>query len=483
METSPALDSDELRVVAQRLDADGPTVDRALEVVRKFITERRLVLYGGLGIDYALRLRGKHIYPDDERPDFDVLSARNVDDAYDLADLLHELGFPKVDAIRALHVQTVRVRTNFVVVADISYVPEAVLQVLPQLEREGIPVTHPHWQFLDQHQAFCYPYRDPPKEPVFHRFKKDLTRFNLLYKTYPLPTPKPSTQPPLRPLKFPVPDGSAVCGLVGLDLLKYAHHRLSKTPGISHPVVEAKDGFSEVSMDVLAYADAIPALVVAGWATDAAAAIGYQVQKRYKPLMDIVPGAVVAARTPDAPADYPELLVIYETPGSLVTGCRLLDTPGEPDRGVFLVSPQFMLLELLLAYHVYRSSYGTVQREYLPAGASPLERYSEVMELLNSGAEMLRRAPNSIMNATPFCLSTQVIGTCNYGASQLLIMANDVKRSGLEPRSPDITRLLPSAAAMKHLPDMRYDPGGKVARPEFDYAGSSWFQRDGTLSE
>src|SRR5271170_7968864 len=53
-----ALRKMDLAVVAQRRDVDGPMVDRALAVVRRFILERGLILFGGLAIDYALRLKG-----------------------------------------------------------------------------------------------------------------------------------------------------------------------------------------------------------------------------------------------------------------------------------------------------------------------------------------------------------------------------------------------------------------------------------------
>ena len=52
--------ADESRVLAERRDADGAMQDRALALVRAFIVERGLILYGGLAIDYALRLRGEN---------------------------------------------------------------------------------------------------------------------------------------------------------------------------------------------------------------------------------------------------------------------------------------------------------------------------------------------------------------------------------------------------------------------------------------
>ena len=109
------------KVIAERRDGDRLFVDRALEIVRKFILERGLMLYGGMAIDCGLKAAGSEgIYPDDARPDYDVRSADSVKDAYDLADILVAEGFERVSAIRAIHAQTMRVRVNFVAVADIS---------------------------------------------------------------------------------------------------------------------------------------------------------------------------------------------------------------------------------------------------------------------------------------------------------------------------------------------------------------------------
>ena len=173
-------------VVAQRRDADGPMVDRALEIVRKFIVERGLILFGGLAVDYALRLKGDRIYPDDQRPDFDFLSTRSVDDAYDLADLLQKAGFEAVGAVRGIHVQTMKVRTDFIWVADIGYAPPDVFAKIPTFDFQGMRVVHPDYQRMDMHLAFCFPFNGPPREDVFHRWRKDLKRFNLFEKHYPI---------------------------------------------------------------------------------------------------------------------------------------------------------------------------------------------------------------------------------------------------------------------------------------------------------
>ena len=176
----------EFEVVAQVCDADAPVADRALEIVRKFIIERSLILYGGQAIDFALRLKGSQIYPDHQTPDFDFFSPQSVDDAYDLVDILQAAGFTNVGAIPAIHVQTMRVKTDFIYVADISYTPRIVFDSLPTVSFAGMRILHPDYQRTDMHLAFCFPFNNPPREDVFHRFSKDLTRFRLFQKYYPI---------------------------------------------------------------------------------------------------------------------------------------------------------------------------------------------------------------------------------------------------------------------------------------------------------
>src|SRR5688500_11632394 len=77
---------------------------RAIEIVKKFITDHELIIYGGSAIDYALRLKGDKIYDDKTLavPDLDFYSPTNVEHSYQLADILYAKGFKNVRVIRAM---------------------------------------------------------------------------------------------------------------------------------------------------------------------------------------------------------------------------------------------------------------------------------------------------------------------------------------------------------------------------------------------
>ncbi len=178
--------SRDFELTAEKRDVDGGLLDRALEVVRAFIVERGLVLYGGTAIDRALRLKGAKLYPDEERPDYDAYSPRNVDDARELADRMHAAGLPNVGAIRAIHAQTMKVKTDFQFVADITYAPPQVFERLPVVTYQGMKVVHPDFQRMDMHLAFCFPFSGAPREDIYNRWRKDLKRFNMLDELYPI---------------------------------------------------------------------------------------------------------------------------------------------------------------------------------------------------------------------------------------------------------------------------------------------------------
>lgn len=180
------LNDESLKWISQDRDIDKDTIINAQKIVKQFIIDRKLIIFGGLAIDYALRLKGSSIYYSKDLPDYDCVSYRNVDDAYDLGELLNLAGFENVKVIRAKHVETMRVRINLITVADIGYIPQKYFDQYKFLTYNQMRILHPDVQRLDLHRAFCFPLNNAPMEDIFHRWDKDLYRFNLYEKYYPL---------------------------------------------------------------------------------------------------------------------------------------------------------------------------------------------------------------------------------------------------------------------------------------------------------
>lgn len=161
-------------------------ITRALDVVKEFIINKNLILAGGMAIDFALRLLGDNIYTEDQIPDYDFYSPNHAADAYELAAILCKEGFKNISCINAIHITTMKVRVDFENVADITYCPIKVYTQVPTLMYNKLRIVHPHWQMIDQHSSLSLPFENPGMEVIFHRWKKDLTRYDILYKHYPV---------------------------------------------------------------------------------------------------------------------------------------------------------------------------------------------------------------------------------------------------------------------------------------------------------
>jgi len=464
----------QLNVEAQKRDADNSVVDRALEIVQDFIAERGLVMYGGLAIDYALRLKGRPLYPEGERPDFDAMSADSVTDAYDLADRLHAAGLPHVSAIRAIHVQTMRVRVDFITVADIGFAPRAVMDRIPTLEftppgaKRPLRLVHPHWQHLDQHLAFCFPFANPPMEDLYHRAAKDHRRYNLLQSEYPIPASEgpPPEMEQIR-LEFD-PAQCAVHGFAAFAVLREMGQRLEgmaggklggaptdptltwkALPGGRVSLEYAGPAKSEVAVASTRVDVALDTCSVGG---DQAG----QLVHRWRPIMDARPDVAGRGR-----------LRVYNT------AFRLLAVAGvevpEVDAPVHIVNAQYLLLYFLLRHHLGEDPHALgYYRATLDIIAQAVRAFEAMADRVP--AEVLGK----IINSTPFCLSTNVMGDLNVSAARMVLITSELQQARRE---------LPDDSPLHgHLPDLttvpcNYYPG--KARPTFDYAGSPLFQQDG----
>lgn len=162
------------------------SITTALDIVKQFIISYDLVLVGGMAIDFALKLKGDQIYTDDQLPDYDFYSPVHTEHAYQLGAMLCKAGFPNISCIQAAHITTMRVRVDFETVADITYCPPEVYKRVPTLKYSNMRIIHPHFQMIDQHSSLSIPYENPGREVIFHRWIKDMKRYDKLYKHYPI---------------------------------------------------------------------------------------------------------------------------------------------------------------------------------------------------------------------------------------------------------------------------------------------------------
>jgi hypothetical protein len=158
-------------------------------VVSEYIIRHKRILVGGMAIDHALRAKGTYLY-ETEKVDYDFISPEFHKDAYNIGQELAKK-FSGISIILARHISTMRVRYEFIPVADITYVPQDIYDKIPVLDYMGIRNVHPHFQMIDQHSSMRNAFENPPQETIISdRYEKDVKRYLLLSQFYPIEIPK-----------------------------------------------------------------------------------------------------------------------------------------------------------------------------------------------------------------------------------------------------------------------------------------------------
>jgi hypothetical protein len=179
---------DTYKYIGRTLESDWSSLSILEDIIVKFIVKKELILYGGISLDYALKLKGKTIYSNHDVSDYDVYSSNHIRDSEEIVNQLSRLGYQNISAIRAIHIQTMRIRWNNKFILDISYIPKIVLDRIPILKYNGMPFTDPIYQFMDMHISLSLPYSGVPYENITHRWKKDINRYNMIIEEYPIHT-------------------------------------------------------------------------------------------------------------------------------------------------------------------------------------------------------------------------------------------------------------------------------------------------------
>jgi hypothetical protein len=464
------IDPSEYEVIAQKRDIDGPVIDRALEIVREFIISRKLILYGGLAIDYALRLKGANIYPDDERPDFDFFSPNNIEDAYDLADILYKQGFKDISAIRALHVQTMRVRVSFITVADISHTPQEVFDQMPTINFRSMRVLHPNYQRIDMHLAFCFPFNNPPREDVFNRFYKDIKRFNLFEKFYPIIPNKSEEQFTQRTIIIN-PSLCAIHGFAAYALLRNSLNELAEVVKIDIPQELPNPKFEIYQIpksNLLKITVELPTqnsdfILASPWPEEALQATSTNGDnRRFDPYMDSRP-YMLQRDDPNG------IICIYSTRLRLLAISRMKNN-------LNIVSAQYLLL-----YFLHNAQTGNDRELFLKYYKFTLKMLSAADVALSKHCKHVPKDIfRKVINSTPFMLTTRTLGKLNYNEAYRIRLSSDIQQSHL--KLPQNSPLLYNLPNLVDLPENYYPGSARYQtqpRPSFDYNSNSMFRRSG----
>lgn len=452
--------SGEFKEISIKKDPHYDKALKAIPIIKEFIKEKQLIIYGGTAIDYALRLKGDNIYVDEALalPDLDFYSPDSVHHAYELADLLYREGFPDVRVIMAIYVRTMRidiVDNHFL--ADFSYVDPKIFKKLPYIEYDGMRVIDPTFQKIDLHSSLSFPYDNPPREIIFARWNKDIERFNKMERAYPTPgggLPRVELENVKISKKryFNIPfDGLGAYALFYKEFTKLVSGLKKKPeefPGVYPAKFEIRDEYIFVST--------IDREVVLNHFDEDRIIKQLDLKEvhKYYPYMNLLPKTT---RGVDARAD---VRVIIKSITNRYLGKKTIKVDGVAFR---VVSIQYLLMHFLVMAHL---STGDLKETYY-------SYYHSLMRIIKASekmiSEMIKVAGdiNDFVLNTPFFPSVDVFGTTSSPETFEIAITRLMK----EMKRPDTSELI--------LPVSYYPARGKP-KPKFNYEDSKYFIKDGS---
>jgi hypothetical protein len=191
------------KIDRRRLEILEPTRTE-LEAIHKeviaWLKKKKLKVYGGKAQHYLLAAKKSKelIYNDVQlvTSDVEFYSTTPIQDMVELADHLHELGFPFVKLSEGQHAETMKIFAFLTYnVCDCSYMPTNLYHRIPFVDLDGLYVVDPSWYSIDYFRVLT------DMITSGWRLEKTMERSALLFKHYPLrqiskpklPVPNPKT--------------------------------------------------------------------------------------------------------------------------------------------------------------------------------------------------------------------------------------------------------------------------------------------------
>lgn len=156
-------------------------LELALNVVKEYIIENKLIVTGGFAMDLAFKTKNTFIYDSFTIPDYDVITDDNIKHCNNLGMILCNLNKFDVDIINAIHNTTMRIKVLGYTVFDCTYVPSEFLKKIPFINCNNFRIINPCYQMIDQFLSLGYLFNSTgPEYNYVARLKKDYNRNKLI---------------------------------------------------------------------------------------------------------------------------------------------------------------------------------------------------------------------------------------------------------------------------------------------------------------
>ena len=173
---------DEMDAIRGQKIANSEEVKKIMEIVERFIIDKKLICYGGTAINNILPKNAQFYNKDAEIPDYDFYSWNALEHAKELANIYHKAGYEEIEAKSGMHVGTFKVFVNFIPVADITFIHKSLFKSIQKeaITIAGIKYSPPNLLRMNMYLELSRPAGD------VSRWEKVLKRLTLLNEYYPM---------------------------------------------------------------------------------------------------------------------------------------------------------------------------------------------------------------------------------------------------------------------------------------------------------
>ncbi len=175
-----AIDKAEVKAKMELLNSE--IIREIINIVEKFLRDKKLICYGGTAINNILPKEYQFYNYDIEIPDYDFFSSNALNDCKELSDIFCKFGFDDIEAKSGIHEGTFKIFVNYIPVADITQINSKLFKSLKKdsININGIYYTPPNFLRMSMYLELSRPAGD------VSRWEKVLKRLILLNKFYPI---------------------------------------------------------------------------------------------------------------------------------------------------------------------------------------------------------------------------------------------------------------------------------------------------------
>tara|TARA_B100000073_G_C23702539_1_gene560954 strand:- start:16 stop:1413 length:1398 start_codon:yes stop_codon:yes gene_type:complete len=161
---------------------ESEKVKKMIEIVEKFIMQKKLICYGGTAINNILPKKLQFYDKGASLPDYDFFSDNALEDAKELADIYSKNKYKNIEAKSGTHYGTYKIYVDFVPIADITSLPHILFSNLKKhsLIKDNIHYAPPNYLRMSMYLELSRPEGD------VSRWEKIQKRLSLLNSSFPM---------------------------------------------------------------------------------------------------------------------------------------------------------------------------------------------------------------------------------------------------------------------------------------------------------